>query len=300
MAALLLLAADGSSVAIGPDAAGARRPPDTVGDPASALLRIGVEVAALPLVNPDRRYAEEGHEVAFARALGVRLGVEPVFVGLPRDGLVRALAAGDVDVVLARSSQAARDLVGTANEADALIIETTGYRSGVAAAMRSDTPLRDWPDLAGRTICLSRAHERARALALQHGARTDVFDSPAQALVQLRLGHCDASLHDAAQLDALFQRDEWRKFSATLVATAPTDLVLISAGAASTGKGVKAAQAMQDSRAAQSGDGGERAKALHDALVTEAAPARWQARHATWAANVAFEVYFDQLGPDCH
>ena len=283
LACVAVLAVAGASIATDPAIAVARSDPAIEPSPTStAPLRLGVEAEALPVINPSRRYTEEGHEVALGRALGERLGVVVEFVALPREAFANALADGGVDAVLTRV--AAPVTAG----AGATVTTATGYHSGIAAAMRTDTPVRHWQDLAGRTVCLSRAHDRAAALARKLGARVDVHDTPAQALVQLRLGHCDAALHDQAQLDALFQRPEWRKFSATLAAVAPADLVLVTDRAPGAGRARSGAQQ------------GARGEALRRALEQEVTATSWSARNTVWAANVAFEVYFDQLGPDCH
>lgn len=235
-----------------------------------AQLRIGVAPAAMPLVSDTRNYTEEGHELTLARALGERLGAAPQFVALAPQEFAAALADGRVDAVLTRTPPAGPNPAGIA------VLET-GYRSGVAAAMRSDTPLRDWKDLRGRKACVVHAHARAQQLALQAGAALQRVDAPAQGLALLRSGACDAALHDADQLQALFERKEWHKFSATLPTAEPAALVLLAARA----------------RPAQ-------LQALRRALADAGTPQAWRARNARWAANVAYEVYFDQIGPDCH
>ena len=233
-------------------------------------LRIGVAPAAMPLVSATRNYTEEGHELTLARALGERLGAAPQFVALAPQDFAAALADGRADAVLTRAPPAGLDAGGIA------VLET-GYRSGTAAAMRSDTPLRDWKDLRGRKVCVAHAHARGQQLALQAGAALQRVDAAAQGLALLRSGACDAALHDADQLQALFERKEWHKFSATLPTAEPAALVLLAARA----------------RPAQ-------LQALRRALADTGTPQAWRARHARWAANVAYEVYFDQIGPDCH
>lgn len=233
-------------------------------------LRIGVLASAMPLQSSTRAYTEEGHEIVLARALGERLGAAPQFVPLAPEAFAGALATGQVDAVLVREPLAGAARAGTA----AL---RTGYRSGTAAAMRADQPLRRWEDLRGKTVCVSRAHQGAQTLARRAGARLQLVDAPAQALVQVRTGACDAALHDEAQLQALFLRREWRKFSATLPAAAPAELLLLAATARP--------QALQ---------------ALQQAVAAEGRAPAWQERNTRWAANVAYEAYFDQIGPDCH
>ncbi|WP_326543398.1 transporter substrate-binding domain-containing protein [Pseudorhodoferax sp.] len=235
-----------------------------------AQLRIGVLASAMPLQSATRAYTEEGHELVLARALGERLGAAPQFVALAPADFAAALAQGQVDAVLVREPlpDAARAGLETLR---------TGYRSGTAAAMRSDTPLRRWEDLRGKAVCVSHAHPGAQALAQRAGAQLRLVDAPAQALVQVRTGACDAALHDEAQLQALFQRKEWHKFSATLPAAEPAELLLL----ASTAR----PQALL---------------ALQQALAAERRAPAWQERNTRWAANVAYEAYFDQIGPDCH
>lgn len=236
--------------------------------PPWTALRIGVAAPAMPLASPTRNYTEEGHELALARALGERLGAAPQFVALAPEDFAQALADGRVDAVLTRQSPPAQPGVQ---------VLRSGYRSGTAAAMRSDTRLRRWDDLRGRTVCVSHANLAAQALAQRHGARIRLLDAPAQALVEVRTGACDAALHDQAQLQALFERKEWHKFSATLPPAEPGELLLLAAR-----------------------DRPQALAALQQALAGERQPQAWRARNERWAANVAFEVYFDQIGPDCH
>lgn len=150
-----------------------------------------------------------------------------------------------------------------------------GYRSGLSVAMRSDTAIRRWEDLAGRTVCASEANAEGQRLARSHGARVVVARAPAVALMQLRTGACDASIHDRVLLDALFTSRAWAKFSATLPPTQPTVLALVPAPTAS-------------------------GEILRQAAPALADPAAWRQRQARWGATVAFEVYRDQVGGDCH
>lgn len=261
-----LLALVGAAAATA--AAWALVPPEA--PPRWERLRIGVLPSAMPLHSATRAYTEEGHELALARALGEHLGAAPQFAALAPEAFAGALARGQVDAILVRGPVHYAARAG-------LQVLPTGYRSGTAAAMRSDQPLRRWEALRGKTVCVSRANLGAQALAQRAGARLQLFDAPAQALVQVRTGACDAALHDEAQLQALFQRREWHKFSATLPAAAPAELLLLASAARP--------HALQ---------------ALQQAVAAERRAPAWQERNTRWAANVAYEAYFDQIGPDCH
>lgn len=239
-------------------------------DPATAALRIGV--AWLPEAAPApeaRLYTDEGFERDIGREIGKRVGDDVTFVALPPADLAGAVRAGVVDLALARLADGARPPEGVA----ALDL---GYRSGLAASMRTDTTIRTWDDLAGRTVCVAAGNPHARAIAEASGARVQEERAPARSLMQVRTGACDAAIHDAAVLDALFATERWRKFSSTLPTRAASDLVALAPAASPI--------------AAELG-----------AIVADlgAAPA-WDARRARWARNVDFEVYLDQDAPDCH
>jgi polar amino acid transport system substrate-binding protein len=225
-------------------------------------LRVGVPAGALRYANGLRDYTGDGLEPAFAQELVAALGTELELVSLPHGGAAQALKDGRVDVALVRD--------GAAFAGVALL--PTALRSGVSVAMRSDTPVRQWSDLSGRVLCAAQGP--VRAWQASGGGPLRLFTAPAQALVAVRTGECDAVLLDHAQLSALLQRSEWRKFSATLPPLAAPGLsVLVRADLSAV---------------------------LRQPLRGLDGAAQWQRRARQWAANVAFEVYFDQTGPDCH
>ncbi|MBL0943892.1 MAG: transporter substrate-binding domain-containing protein [Hydrogenophaga sp.] len=241
----------------------AARAPDPA--PPPATLRVGVAPGALPVSTGERDYTSGGFEAVYAKELAQRLGAALTLVPLAPEAQAAALQRGEVDLVLGRG------------DADAATGIATGYRSGLGVSMRADTPVRRWEDLRGRVVCTSADNRAAQARAERLGARLRVLAAPAQALVQVRTGGCDAALLDHAQLAPLLSQKEWAKFAAGLPATAPDALWLrLSPARAALDVPVRAAVA-----------------ALDD-------PPQWARRRQTWASNVAFEVYFDQTGPDCH
>lgn len=265
-AALLLAASGGSPAPV---------PATTVRDGAVwdgvSPLRVGVAYLPPPYTPSDvRLYTEEGFDIDLARDLGSRLGVPVELVRVDDARRVEALRSGAVHLVVGRAG--ADDPLRSA-----AAVTPAGFGSGASVSMRTDTTIRRWDDLAGRTVCVSEAGTAARALAEAHGAAVRVERAPARALMQVRTGDCDAAIHDQAVLDELFRRPEWRKFSATLPAVRPTDLVVAHAPHDGT-LGARIGAALADI-------GSERA---------------WAGRRQRWAANVAFEVYLDQEAPDCH
>ena len=233
-------------------------------------LRIGVAPATLPVSTGERDYTNAGFEAVYAQELARHLGVDALIVPLPPGAQAQALRQGDVDLVLARAGESPR-------KEDGLRVLATGYQSGLSVAMRSDTDVRAWKDLAGRVVCVTADNGRAHAQAARIQGRLKVFDAPAQALVQVRTGGCAAAILDGSQLEPLLAQKEWRKFSATLPATRDSAL---------------------EAWLAEGRD--DLAAPIRAAVLEIGTTARWAQRRQKWAANVAFEVYFDQTGPDCH
>ncbi len=233
-------------------------------------LRIGLAPSTLPVSTGERDYTNGGFEAAYARELAQQLGVEVELVPLPRETLAQALRADEVDLVLARPDPAQKP-------ADDLRALDTGYRSGLGVAMRSDTDVRAWADLAGRVVCTTAENPRAHEQATQVKGRVQVYAAPAQALMRVRTGECAAAILDRAQLEPLLAQKEWLKFSATLPPTSTQPL-----------------------QAWLAEDRDDLAAPVRAAVLEIGSNAHWAQRRQKWAANVAFEVYFDQTGPDCH
>jgi polar amino acid transport system substrate-binding protein len=153
----------------------------------------------------------------------------------------------------------------------------TGYSSGPMAIMRTDTAIKSWPQLKGRTVCVLDGGPYAGTLTAQYGAIEQRYKAPADSLLALRTGACDAAVHDSAMLEELIKLPEWKKFSARLPARSHRALVLI-AGSSDTATAHFLQQAVAD----------------------------WRARHSVQqfltksVRNIAFEVYLDQNVPDCH
>lgn len=237
--------------------------------PARAL-RIGLAPSTLPVSTGERDYTNGGFEATYARELAQQLGVEVQLVPLPRDTLAQALRQDQVDLVLARPDPAQKP-------ADDLRALDTGYRSGLGVAMRSDTDVRAWNQLDGRVVCTTAENPRAQEQAAQVNGHVQVFAAPAQALMRVRTGECAAAILDRSQLEPLLEQKEWLKFSATLPPTSTQPLqAWLAEGRADLAAPVRAA------------------------VLEIGTTTHWAQRRQKWAANVAFEVYFDQTGPDCH
>ncbi|MBC7489692.1 MAG: hypothetical protein H7240_06650 [Glaciimonas sp.] len=81
--------------------------------------------------------------------------------------------------------------------------------------MRSDTDIQQWLPLKGRSVCLSEGSPYGGSLHVGYGAREEVVKAPADGLLALRIGHCDATVHDDGVLNQMLTLPEWEKFSAS-------------------------------------------------------------------------------------
>ena len=152
----------------------------------------------------------------------------------------------------------------------------TGYSAGGMAIMRTDTTIRKWADLKGRTVCVSAGSPYVDSLATRYGAIEKVMPAPADSLLAVRTGQCDAAVHDDTLMKTLLTLPEWKKFSAQLAPESRQELVLQ----------VRGADAAELARLQQ--------------LAGRWNDAFWRNVIKKWVNNVAFEVYLDQNVPDCH
>ena len=244
--------------------------PQAAASAGDGALRIGVtHIPPPPGPSDIRLYTPEGFDVLLARKIAAALDrpLELVEVDANEDD---ALAAGTVDVVLARRGD------NDAQPEKTRIIRS-GFRSAATVAMRTDTTIHGWDDLAGRTVCISRGNAEGVRLAEAYHANIRLTEAPARGLVQVRTGDCDAAIHDEVLLRSLFGETGWQKFSATLPPLEETELVALLA--------------TDQPRLSD--------EAVSTLARTVTSP-NWPSLGRKWAENVAFEVYLDQDAPDCH
>lgn len=152
-----------------------------------------------------------------------------------------------------------------------------GYSAGPMAIMRTDTSIKSWEQLRGRTVCVSEGGHHVSTMAARYGAIEKVQRAPADALIAVRTGACDATVHDNAMLEEMVRLPEWKKFSARLPAGTPAQLVFIVPG--SDRKTIAFLKQTVDDWAV---------RRVPEALIKKA------------VRSIAFEVYLDQDVPDCH
>ncbi|NMM38800.1 MAG: transporter substrate-binding domain-containing protein [Glaciimonas sp.] len=240
------------------------------GLPERAKLAVGVSRIVPPYVAGAKYRTSESIETILAKDIAARLKVPLTTLRATPANRMQLLASGKADVVLAAIADTDPFLRNAA-------VVPTGYSAAPLAILRTDTDIKQPEQLKGRTVCLSEGGAYVGTMVASYGALEKITKAPADSLLALRSGACDAAVHDETMLIELIKLPEWKKFSARLKVGPRTTLVLIApAGNADTLAFLKkTAQAWAEK-------------------------GYWTQIKKKWASDVAFEVYLDQNVPDCH
>jgi polar amino acid transport system substrate-binding protein len=155
-------------------------------------IRVGVR-ANYPLFATSEGAERSGYDIDVARAIASRLGVRPVWVSVRAATRIAALAEGDVDLVVATMGH------NTQRDAQARFIRPHYYRSETIVVGPRETPVDDWRDLPGRSICVTVGNY-ANAQLVSQGARLMLLDDASR----LPRGLVDETCLLAAQDDSFF------------------------------------------------------------------------------------------------
>jgi polar amino acid transport system substrate-binding protein len=245
---------------------------------ARGAVRMGQDYVPPAYTGGAKFRTPEGVDVILAEDLAKRLNLKLDSVRNTNntgDGkAVQALKGARPDIALVTVEESAARS-GTA--VDGSILIPTGYSAGAMAIMRTDTDIKKWEQLKGRTVCLSEGGSYVGQMGARYGAVEKVMRAPADSLLAMRIGQCDAAVHDDTMLKELLKLPEWKKFSAQLSPQSRWTLMIrIPAADSAT-------------------------IAYFRQIVAEWSRGDfWAALKKKWSNSVAFEVYLDQNVPDCH
>lgn len=241
----------------------------SVASPAKQLFNVGVAYVPKPSIPGAKVRTPAPIEIlAVHKALGDQGGLSNV----PDPALAaQQLTNGRLSVWLGVANQ---ELI---NNNSNIKLTRLNYSVSPMAIMRTDTTIRSWSDLSGKTVCLTADGRYAGHIHKHFGAIEQIYPSLTDALLNVRIGTCDALVHDEKFLVELLKFPEWQKFSAQLQ---PYEKVWLSALTAS---GTPANN-----------------KAQQKKVLSAASVRSLNALTADQAREIAFEVYLDQTVPDCH
>lgn len=233
-------------------------------------LVAGVQYVPPPFVAGAKVRTPEGVATALVDDLAKRLSLQAQTVAADPARPGAMLEAGKANLLLVPAVESKASAATT-------VSISTGHSSGAMAIMRTDTDIKTWDQLQGRTVCMSEGGRYVGQMAARYGAVEKLFRAPADSLLALRIGGCDAAVHDSAMLNELIKLPEWKKFSARLPVRDVAPLVfLIPSGDVQS----------RDALKKVSGDWAD--SRYLEKLVKLA------------ARDIAFEVYLDQTVTDCH
>ncbi|UYO95219.1 transporter substrate-binding domain-containing protein [Pollutimonas sp. M17] len=239
---------------------------------AAKSLVVGMHYVVPPFVGGSKVRTPEAIDTALAEDLAAKLDADlrTVPMAVPGSGNQAGRLALKADVALAA--------IGPGQvPPPSFTAVPTGYTARPMAIMRTDTDIKAWDQLKGRTVCLSEGGLYVGDMARRYGAIEIIFKAPADSLLALRTGGCDAAVHDDVMLKELLKLPEWKKFSASLPPGPAAPLAFI---------------VPEDDAATVS---------LLKKLVLE-----WKRKKhladltRTRVRDIAFEVYLDQVVADCH
>jgi len=236
-------------------------------------LLVGVSHVTPPYVGGAKYRTPGSFDHALAEELARQLGVRLATIKVTAQNRLQALAQGQVDLLLLDLPDAEAD----AMRAGATLVPTA-YQAGPKLIMRNDTDIKRLAQLKGRSICLAQGSVYIGAMAASYSAREKIYPAPADALLALRTGACDAAVHDDAVLNGLLVLPEWKKFSASLPLRAGQTRLTF------------AVRSVDSQLAAY----------LQQRNLAWGSSNYWPAQRKKWINDVAFEVYLDQNVPDCH
>lgn len=249
-------------------AAGASAAQPSSEPPQGDALTVGVHYVPPPLVDGAKVRTPESIETLLVAEVARGLNRTTKFVR--REAAPELVPEDSADFAVV-------DLPEPGPSGNGSIMIATGQVTRPMAIMRTDTDIKSWAQLKGRTVCVSEDGRYVGRIAQRYGAIEQVHRAPADSLLALRIGQCDAAVHDDTLLKALLRFPEWKKFSASLPpGEASAQYFVVPAGNPELAKRLKKQVDLWKNQ-------GHYGKLIAD-----------------MTRDIAFEVYLDQAVPDCH
>lgn len=155
-------------------------------------IRIGVR-KWYPLFGFMEQDERRGYDVDAGRAIADRLGVTPRFVTVNAADRISKLVEGRIDLIVATMGH------NTQRDGQVRFIRPHYYRSETILVGPRDLKIADWPDIAGRSVCVTIG-DGSNAQMVSRGARLMLFDAVGVLPARLQDGTCTL----AAQDDSFF------------------------------------------------------------------------------------------------
>ena len=159
-------------------------------------LRAGVR-EYYPLFGTREGQTRSGYDVDVARAVARHLGVEPVFTRVNAASRIPLLADDKIDVTIATMGH------NTQRDGQVRFVRPHYYQSETIIVGPKSVPVRDWRDIAGRTVCVTIGNN-SNAQIVAHNARLMLFDEAGVLPDKLRDETCTLAAQDDSFFDYYF------------------------------------------------------------------------------------------------
>ena len=150
-----------------------------------------------PLFGTREGETRSGYDVDVARALAKHLGVEPAFVRVNAATRIPLLAGDRIDVIVATMGH------NTQRDSQVRFIRPHYYQSETIIVGPRALAVKDWPDIAGRTVCVTIGNG-SNAQIVSHNARLMLFDEAGVLPGQLKDETCTLAAQDDSFFDYYF------------------------------------------------------------------------------------------------
>ena len=172
-------------------------------------IRVGVR-EYYPLFGTREGQVRSGYDVDVAREIAKHLRVEPAFTRVNAASRIPLLADDKIDLTIATMGH------NTQRDGQVRFIRPHYYRSETIIVGPKGLTIRDWPDIASRTICVTIGNG-SNAQIVSHNARLMLFDEAGVLPDRLRDETCvlaaqDDSFFDYSFTDPAFAKAYDRKF----------------------------------------------------------------------------------------
>ncbi|WP_425069800.1 transporter substrate-binding domain-containing protein [Reyranella sp.] len=159
-------------------------------------IRVGVR-EYYPLFGTREGQVRSGYDVDVAREIARHLGVEPAFTRVNAASRIPLLADDKIDLTIATMGH------NTQRDGQVRFIRPHYYQSETIIVGPKGLTIKDWPDIASRTICVTIGNN-SNAQIVSHNARLMLFDEAGVLPDRLRDETCVLAAQDDSFFDYYF------------------------------------------------------------------------------------------------
>lgn len=153
-------------------------------------LIVGTNATFVPFESKDDKTQQlTGFDIDMANAIAQHLHRKVEFKNVTFDSLIPSLNTHDIDM-------AASGMTITPERAQKVLFSMPYYQSGMAIMVKDNSPIKNYEELAGKTIAVQLGSTGATLAHKIPGAQVKEFNHSNEALLELQNGGADAVLVD--------------------------------------------------------------------------------------------------------